>query len=118
MRYDSIQPTRNVCWRRWVKEQYVKIFPILFLAVLESYDQALTGADLAEAAIATWHTDALKQYRWALDRLDPPSRWAGSQRAVEFVRSLGVLPRMGRRAGREARSLLGNRRPVLPSRPS
>ena len=63
--------------------------PDSLLAVLESYDQALTGADLAEAAIATWHTDALKQYRWALDRLDPPSRWAGSQRAVEFVRSLG-----------------------------
>ena len=60
--------------------------------MLESYDQALTGADLAEAAIATWHTDALKQYRWALDRLGPPSQWAGSQRAVDFVRSLGFSP--------------------------
>ena len=63
--------------------------PDSLLDVLESDGVTLTGADLAEAAIATWHTDALKQHKWALGPLDPPSRWAGSHRAVEFVRSLG-----------------------------
>ena len=63
--------------------------PGSLLDVLESDGDVLSGAAIAEAAIATWHTDALKQHKWALDRLDPPSRWAGSRRAVEFVRSLG-----------------------------
>ena len=66
-----------------------KALPRSLLAVLEGDGSRLTGNDLAEAAIATWHTDALKQYRWALDRLDPPWQWAGSERVVEFVRSLG-----------------------------
>ena len=74
------------------EEAIRKDLPDSLIAVLESYDPALTGADLAEAAIATWHTDALKQYRWALDHLDPPSQWAGSQRAVDFVQSLGFSP--------------------------
>ena len=99
------------------EEAVRKDLPDSLIAVLESYDQAPTGADLAEAAIATWHTDALKQYRWALDRLGPPSQWAGSQRAVDFVQVARVLPRMGRRAGGETRSLFGNRRPVLHFRP-
>ena len=63
--------------------------PPSLLDVLESDGVSLTGTDIAEAAIATWHTDALKQHKWALDRLDPPSKWAGSPRAVRFVRSLG-----------------------------
>ena len=63
--------------------------PDSLLDVLESDGVSLTGTDLAEAAIATWHTDALKQHKWALDRLDPPSKWAGLPRAVQFVRSLG-----------------------------
>ena len=63
--------------------------PPSLLDVLESEGVALTGTDIAEAAIATWHTDALKQHKWALDCLDPPSKWAGSPRAVRFVRSLG-----------------------------
>lgn len=52
----------------------------------------LTGAKVAEAAIATFHTAALYEYRWALSHLDPPNRWAGSPRAVEFVQSLGFAP--------------------------
>ena len=63
--------------------------PRSLLDVLETDGATLTGADIADAAIATWHTDALKQHKWALDRLDPPSKWAGSQRAVRFVQSLG-----------------------------
>ena len=66
--------------------------PDSLLAVLESDGATLTGVDVAEAAIATWHTDALKQFKWALDRLDPPSQFAGSARAVRFVQSLGFSP--------------------------
>ena len=65
--------------------------PDSLLAVLESERLGLNGMEIAEAAIATWHTDALKQYRASLERLDPPSRWAGSKGAVRFVRSLGFL---------------------------
>lgn len=63
--------------------------PGSLLTVLERDGTTLTGPEVAEAAIATYHTDALKRYKWALDSLDPPSRWAGSERAVSFVRSLG-----------------------------
>lgn len=73
-----------------VGEQVLRAgLPTSLLAVLESDGVELKGVDVAEAAIATWHTDALKQHKEALDPLGPPSRWAGSQRAVEFVRSLG-----------------------------
>ncbi len=63
--------------------------PTSLLQVLEVDRTPMTGMDLAEIAIATYHTSALKEYKWALDHLDPPKRWAGSQRAVDFVRSLG-----------------------------
>ena len=63
--------------------------PPSLLQVLEFDRTPLTGIELAKAAIATYHTSALKAYRWALDHLDPPKRWAGSRRAVDFVRSLG-----------------------------
>ena len=63
--------------------------PQSLLAVLEGESGILTGIDLAEAAMATWHIEALKQYHWALDLLEPPKQWAGSPGAVEFVRSLG-----------------------------
>ena len=49
----------------------------------------LTGVEIAEAVIATYHSDALRQCRDALEHLDPPSRWAGSEKAVDFVHSLG-----------------------------
>ena len=66
--------------------------PVSLLAILESGGVPLTGVRIAEAAIATYHTGALKEYRDALDHLNPPDRWAGSTRAVEFVRSLGFSP--------------------------
>ena len=49
----------------------------------------LTGVEVAEAAIATFHTGALREYRHMLGHLDPPKQWAGTHRAVDFVRSLG-----------------------------
>ena len=63
--------------------------PSSLLAVLEAERPPLTGVELAEAAIATYHTGALREFRQALDHLAPPARWAGSPRAVDFVRSLG-----------------------------
>ena len=63
--------------------------PESLLAVLESERARLAGVELAQAAIATYHTAALKEYRHALDHLEPPARWAGSPSAVDFVRSLG-----------------------------
>ena len=63
--------------------------PDSLLAILEGEEVTLTGIDIADAAIASYHSGALKQYRWALDHLNPPKQWAGSARAVDFVRSLG-----------------------------
>ena len=62
--------------------------PSSLLAVLESRGP-LDGVDLARAAIATYDTAALKEYSDALDHLDPPERWAGTDAAVDFVRDLG-----------------------------
>ena len=63
--------------------------PNSLLAVIESDGISVSGIQIAEAAIATYHSGALKQYRHALNHLDPPARWAGSARAIDFVRSLG-----------------------------
>ena len=49
----------------------------------------LSGVQVAQAAIATYHTGALREYRDSLGHLDPPRRWAGSPSAVAFVKSLG-----------------------------
>ncbi len=57
--------------------------------ILKESGGRLTGVEVAEAAIAIFHTDALREYRDTLAHLDPPKRWAGSLRAIEFVRSLG-----------------------------
>ena len=51
--------------------------------------EPLTGEQVAEAAITMFHTAALRQYRDALGYLDPPKKWSGTRRAVEFVQSLG-----------------------------
>ena len=66
--------------------------PESLLAILESDSMLLTGVNVAEAAIATHHTGALKHYRHAIGHLDPPWQWAGSPRALDFVRSLGFSP--------------------------
>ena len=49
----------------------------------------LTGIQVAQAAIATFHTGALREYRHKLGHLGPPLQWAGRPPAVEFVQSLG-----------------------------
>ena len=60
------------------------------LRILEDEQtEPLTGEQVAEAAITMFHTAALRQCRGALGHLDPPKKWAGTRRAVEFVQSLG-----------------------------
>ncbi len=66
--------------------------PESLLAILEGDSAPLTGVAVAEAAIATFHTGALRHCRRALEHLDPPRQWAGSPRAVDFVRALGFSP--------------------------
>lgn len=66
--------------------------PTTLLDALEAKGTALAGLELARAAIATFHTSALSEYRFALGELGPPSRWAGSRSAVKFVQSLGFAP--------------------------
>ena len=51
--------------------------------------EPLTPAKIAKAATARYHTGALKEYQSFLTHLDPPSWWAGSAAAREFVCSLG-----------------------------
>jgi len=63
--------------------------PHSLLTILQQDASPLGGVELAEAAIATYHTGALKQYRHEIEHLDPPRQWAGSARALDFVRSLG-----------------------------
>ena len=59
------------------------------LEIMEQDQGDLTGVQIAQAAIAMFHTGALREYRHELNRLGPPGQWAGSPKAVRFVRSLG-----------------------------
>ena len=70
-------------------EELRKRLPQGLLAILEAEQGPLSGIQIAQAAIATFHTGALREYRHALEHLDPPRQWAGRARAIEFVRALG-----------------------------
>ncbi len=77
--------------------------PRSLISALEATGDTLADIDVAKAAIATFHTGALVECRLELDDLAPPSRWAGSPRAVEFVQSLGFAPEWaGERQARRA----------------
>ena len=77
--------------------------PSSLLPALKARGTTLAGIKVAEAAIATFHTQALVEYRSSLDELAPPKQWAGSSRAVEFVQSLGFAPEWaGERGARRA----------------
>ena len=67
-----------------------KRLPAGLIEILEVENEGhLNGLQIARAAISTFHTGALREYRDALGHLDPPQRWAGSPGAVAFVKSLG-----------------------------
>ena len=90
--------------------------PSLLLDVLESDGEGLTGLQVAEAAIATFHTGALKTYRSQLSHLNPPRQWAGSRTAVEFVLSLGFTLEWAGERGRSRSPFLEVEAPYdLPS---
>ena len=63
--------------------------PVSLVQILDRETEPFKGARVAEAAIATYHTGALREYRHYLHRLRPPRRWAGGRAAVAFVRELG-----------------------------
>ena len=66
-----------------------RLLPAGLISILEQTQGPLTGIQTAQAAIATFHTGALREYRSALSHLDPPKQWAGRPWTVEFVCSLG-----------------------------
>ena len=85
------------------KEALRSCLPSSLLSVLEANGASVTGIQVAEAAIATFHTGALKECKLALEHLNPPRQWAGSPRSVEFVQSLGFAPEWaGERSVRRA----------------
>ena len=63
--------------------------PSGLITILEQTQGPLTGIQAAQAAISTFHTGALREYRYALSHLDPPRQWAGGPQTVAFVQSLG-----------------------------
>ncbi len=63
--------------------------PDSLIAYYERNGSVMSGVELAEAAIATYHTGALKQYLRFLKHLNPPKRWTSGPKTVDFVRSLG-----------------------------
>ena len=63
--------------------------PESLLAILDEHEGGLTGLRIAEAAIATLHSDTLRHFREHLGHLDPPRQWAGSGSAVSFVTAMG-----------------------------
>lgn len=75
------------------------------LTILESR-MPLTGIQVAEAVIATHHTDSLRRFKWTLEHLDPPKQWAGSTAARKFVRALGFTREWAGQRGKRRDSYL------------
>ena len=66
--------------------------PRSLIAYYERNGRSMDDIDLAKAAIATYHTGALKQCRRYLEHLNPPKRWTSGPGTVDFVLSLGFSP--------------------------
>ena len=66
--------------------------PKALVELLSGGGQGIGGLDAAKAAIATFHTGALREYRHAIGHLGPPKVWAGRPAALEFVAALGFGP--------------------------
>ena len=72
------------------EQELRKRLPAGLIEVLEIENSgALSGPQVAQAAVATFHTGALHEYRDSLGHLSPPRQWAGSSGAIAFVKSLG-----------------------------
>lgn len=72
-------------------ERLRRLLPGSLVAHLEEggFGGGLSPGEVAEAAIAVFHAETLWMCRDTLTRLAPPKQWAGSRRAVAFVKSLG-----------------------------
>ncbi len=66
--------------------------PRALVELLSGAGQGVGELDAAKAAIATFHTGALREYRHAIEHLRPPRQWAGRPAALEFVAALGFGP--------------------------
>ena len=71
------------------EEQLRKGLPLELLSYMEKDGNTLSGVEVAEAAIWTYHSGALKFYKQHISHLDPPKQMAGGDTAVSFMRSLG-----------------------------
>ena len=69
--------------------------PPSLLAMLLQDASQLGGVELAEAAIATYHTGALKQYRRAIEASGPAAAMGRSARAVDSSITAGFSGRVG-----------------------
>ena len=74
------------------EEGLLEGLPNALTAYYSRNGRQFAGKEVARAAISTYHTNALKEYRHALAHLDPPKQWAGSRPAIQFVTSLGFSP--------------------------
>ncbi len=89
-------------------------------SVLETYEELHhrpSGTDLAELALSAHGTGLLKEHAADLEEkgLTPPSVWAGSRRAREFVRSLGFrLEMAGFESEKRPAELVVEGRPAMP----
>ena len=63
-----------------------------FVDILEMEPKPFEGVRVAEAAIAMFHTGALREYKEYIGYLKPPKNWAGLRPAVKFVTDLGFGP--------------------------
>ena len=71
------------------EDELLRGLPQGLIDILADSIGPLIGTDIASAAIATFHTGALREYRHAIHHLNPPRQWAGRGPAIDFVRSLG-----------------------------
>ncbi len=63
--------------------------PVSLLPMLTGESESAPGMDMARAVIATYHTGALEACKDDLRHLNPPQMWAGTEKAISFVQSLG-----------------------------
>ncbi len=71
------------------EERLLARLPETLIDILGQRPEPFTGVRVAEAAIATFHTGALKEYRRDILHLGPPHQWAGGDQALAFVKALG-----------------------------
>ena len=74
------------------EDELIYQLPPSLVSILKAESEPFKGERVAEAAIATFHTGALREYKEDIERLRPPTQWAGGARAVEFVTDLGFGP--------------------------